>query len=167
MSPVGVGDQRGVTAALPAASREVGVLRGPGVLAQMQHLGDRAILLSRWCGRPEIDESGHTLNHLAQHIRTTATSVALARRRNCDTYARLAAGSGTSTAWRYVREAVALLGATVDGLATAMDGIRRAGVPDPRRHADLDPVLIAVHVPAAVPRPPSGRRHWTSRRPGA
>lgn len=46
----------------------------------------------------------------------------LAHLRNGDTYARLAAGFsiGVATAWRYVREAVALLAAAADDLAAAM-----------------------------------------------
>ena len=48
--------------------------------------------------------------------------LALAHLRNGDTFTRPAADFGVSvaTAWRYVREAVALLAATADDLATAM-----------------------------------------------
>ena len=48
--------------------------------------------------------------------------MALAHLRNGDTYTRLAAGFdvGVTTAWRYVREAVDLLAALADDLATAM-----------------------------------------------
>ncbi|GAA0743377.1 transposase [Dactylosporangium roseum] len=43
----------------------------------------------------------------------------LAHLRNGDTYARLAAGIGTSTAWRYVRKGINLLTAQADDVAAA------------------------------------------------
>jgi Helix-turn-helix of DDE superfamily endonuclease len=82
------------------------------------------------------------LNHLADRIRSHRTQrrsrwrrldagrqalLALAHLRNGDTYTRLPAGFevGVSTAWRYVQEAIALLAAAADDLATAMNRIRR------------------------------------------
>jgi hypothetical protein len=48
-----------------------------------------------------------------------------------DTFTRLACGCeiGVSTAWRYVREAVDLLAATADDLATVMGRIHRLAYP--------------------------------------
>jgi hypothetical protein len=74
-----------------------------------------------------ISSSSPTLNHLADRIRSHRQQrksrwrrlnsgrqalLALAHLRNGDTYTRLAAGFeiGIATAWRYVREAIALLG---------------------------------------------------------
>ena len=66
--------------------------------------------------------------------------LALAHLLNGDTYTRLAAGFavGVTTAWRYVLEAIALLAAAADDLATAMDRIRRLA------YAILDGTLIPV-----------------------
>ncbi|GLZ02450.1 hypothetical protein Acsp02_97010 [Actinoplanes sp. NBRC 103695] len=89
-----------------------------------------------------ISLSSRTLNHLADRIRGHRNHrrsrwrrldpgrqalLALAHLRNGDTYTRLAAGFeiGVSTAWRYVREAVALLAEAADDPHTAMERIRR------------------------------------------
>jgi hypothetical protein len=99
--------------------------------------------------------SSRTLNHLADRIRSHRNQrrsrwrrldagrqalLALAHLRNGDTYSRLAAGFeiGVSTAWRYVQEAIALLAASADHLATAMDRIRRLA------YAILDGTLISL-----------------------
>lgn len=88
-----------------------------------------------------IPLSNHTLIRLAELIRTRRAErrcrwrrldasrqalLVLAHLRNGDTYARLAAGFviGTSTAWRYVREAVDLLDLLADDVHTA---VLRAG----------------------------------------
>lgn len=85
-----------------------------------------------------IPLSSRTLNHLAECLRNHRRQrrsrwrrlepgrqalLTLAHLRNGDTDARLAAGFGigVATAWRYVREAVALLAAAADDLAAAMD----------------------------------------------
>ena len=100
-----------------------------------------------------ISLSSRTLNHLADRIRSHRNQcrsrwrrldpgrqalLALAHLRNGDTYTRLAAGFdiGVSTAWRYVQEAIALLAADADDLATAMHRIRRLA------YAILDGTLI-------------------------
>jgi hypothetical protein len=102
-----------------------------------------------------IPLSSRTLNHLADRIRTRRRQrrsrwrrldpgrqalLTLAHLRNGDTYTRLAAGFGISitTAWRYVREAVDLLAAAADDLATAMARIRKLA------HAILDGTLIPI-----------------------
>ncbi|MDW5324786.1 transposase family protein [Plantactinospora sp. KLBMP9567] len=102
-----------------------------------------------------ISLSSRTLNHLADRIRSHRNQrrsrwrrldagrqalLALAHLRNGDTYTRLAAGfaMGVSTAWRYVQEAIALLAAAADDLATAMDRIRRLA------YAILDGTLIPI-----------------------
>src|SRR5690242_16623932 len=99
--------------------------------------------------------SSRTLNHLADRIRSHRKQrrsrwrrlgpgrqalLALAHLRNGDTYTRLAGGFeiGVATAWRYVREAVDLLAATADNLATAMRRIRRLA------YAILDGTLIPI-----------------------
>lgn len=99
--------------------------------------------------------STRTLNHLAGLIRThrhqrrshwrrlspgQQALLALAHLRNGDPFTRLAAGFGvgTATAWRYVREAIALLTAAADDLATAMARIRRLA------YAILDGTLIPI-----------------------
>jgi hypothetical protein len=66
--------------------------------------------------------------------------LALAHLRNGDTYTRLAAGFevGVATAWRYVQEAIALLTAAAEDLATAMTRIRRLA------YAILDGTLIPI-----------------------
>ena len=66
--------------------------------------------------------------------------LALAHLRNGDTFTRLAASFGVSaaTVWCYVREAVALLAATADDLATAMIRIRLLA------YAILDGTLIPI-----------------------
>ena len=66
--------------------------------------------------------------------------LALAHLRNGDTLTRLAAGFevGVTTAWRYVREAIDLLAATADDLATAMTRIRLLA------YAILDGTLIPI-----------------------
>jgi hypothetical protein len=95
-----------------------------------------------------------TLNHLADRIRGHRQQrtrwrrlnpgrqalLALAHLRNGDTYTRLAAGFqiGTATAWRYVQEAIALLSAAADDLATAMRRIRLLA------YAILDGTLIPI-----------------------
>jgi hypothetical protein len=102
-----------------------------------------------------IPLSTRTLNHLAGLIRRHRDQrrsrwrrldpgrqalLALAHLRNGDTYTRLAYGFeiGVATAWRYVREAVDLLAATADDLATAMNRIR---IP---AYAILDGTLIPI-----------------------
>ena len=102
-----------------------------------------------------IPLSSRTLNHLAGLIRRHRAQrrsrwrrldparqalLALAHLRNGDTYTRLAWGFeiGTSTAWRYVREAVDLLAATADDLHTAMERISRLA------YAILDGTLIPI-----------------------
>ena len=64
----------------------------------------------------------------------------MAHLRNGDTYTRLAAGFqiGVATAWRYVQEAIALLSATAEDLATAMKLIRQLA------YAILDGTLIPI-----------------------
>ncbi|GAA5075702.1 hypothetical protein HNP84_005937 [Thermocatellispora tengchongensis] len=88
-----------------------------------------------------IPLSNHTLIRLAELIRTRRAErrcrwrrldasrqalLVLAHLRNGDTYARLAAGFhvGTSTAWRYVREAIDLLAVLADDVHAA---VLRAG----------------------------------------
>jgi hypothetical protein len=102
-----------------------------------------------------IPLSTRTLNHLASLIRRHRDQhrsrwrrlgpgrqalLALAHLRNGDTYTRLAGGFqiGVATAWRYVREAVALLAAAADDLTTAPGGIRRLA------YAILDGTLIPI-----------------------
>ena len=102
-----------------------------------------------------IPLSSRTLNHLAERIRGHRQQrrsrwrrlepgrqalLALAHLRNGDTYARLAAGFeiGVTTAWRYVQGAIALLSSVADGLATAMQRIRRLA------YAILDGTLIPI-----------------------
>jgi hypothetical protein len=102
-----------------------------------------------------IPLSTRSLNHLANLIRRHRSQrrsrwrrlepgrqalLALAHLRNGDTLARLAAGFeiGVTTAWRYVREAVDLLAATADDLATAMNRIRLLA------YAILDGTLIPI-----------------------
>ncbi|WBB88174.1 transposase family protein [Micromonospora sp. WMMC264] len=102
-----------------------------------------------------IPLSSRTLNHLAERIRSHRqqrrsrwrrlnpgrhTLLALAHLRNGDTYTRIAAGFeiGVATAWRYVQEAVALLAAAADELATPMERIRRLA------YAILDGTLIPI-----------------------
>lgn len=101
-----------------------------------------------------IPLSSRTLNHLAERIRAHRTQhrtrwrrlgpgrqalLALAHLRNGDTYARLAAGIAVdvATAWCYVREAIMLLAAGAEDLATAMRRIRRLAYAI-GRHADSD-----------------------------
>ncbi|TDB67151.1 transposase family protein [Micromonospora sp. KC721] len=100
-----------------------------------------------------IPLSSRTLNHLAERIRSHRKQrrsrwrrlapgrqalLALAHLRNGDTYTRLATGFqiGVATAWRYVQEAIALLTAVANDLATAMERIRRLA------YAILDGTLI-------------------------
>jgi len=102
-----------------------------------------------------IPLSTRSLNHLAGLIRAhrdrcrsrwrrldpgRQALLALAHLRNGDTLARLACGFeiGVTTAWRYVREAVDLLAATADDLATAMTRIRQLA------YAILDGTLIPI-----------------------
>ncbi|MFI9548001.1 transposase family protein [Streptomyces sp. NPDC052016] len=102
-----------------------------------------------------IPLSSRTLNHLAERIRNHSNQrrsrwrrldpgrqalLTLAHLRNGDTYTRLAAafGIGVATAWRYVREAVDLLAAAADDLATVMDRIRKLA------YAILDGTLIPI-----------------------
>lgn len=82
----------------------------------------------------------------------------LAHLRNGDTYARLAAGFcvGTSTAWRYIREAAARLAyAILDGTLIPID-----------RLADERPYYSGKHrrhgVNVQVPADPAGRLLWAS-----
>jgi len=102
-----------------------------------------------------IPLSTRTLNHLAGLIRQHRNQhrsrwrrldpgrqalLALAHLRNGDTYTRLAWGFeiSISTAWRYVREAVDLLAAAADDLATAMGRIRQLA------YAILDGTLVPI-----------------------
>ncbi|WP_327007738.1 transposase family protein [Dactylosporangium sp. NBC_01737] len=102
-----------------------------------------------------IPLSSRTLHHLADRIRrhrracrsrwrrlTPARQalLALAHLRNGDTYVRLAAGFqvGVATAWRYVQEAVTLLAAVAEDLATAMARIRQLA------YVILDGTLIPI-----------------------
>ncbi|GAA3284123.1 transposase family protein [Dactylosporangium vinaceum] len=102
-----------------------------------------------------IPLSSRTLTHLADRIRrhrrqrrsrwrrldpARQALLALAHLRNGDTYTRLAAGFGVgvATAWRYVQEAVALLAAAAEDLATAMARIRALAF------AILDGTLIPI-----------------------
>ena len=102
-----------------------------------------------------IPLSSRTLNHLADRIRQHRNQrrsrwrrldpgrqalLALAHLRNGDTYTRLAAGFevGVATAWRYVQEAITLLAAAADDLATAMARIRALA------YAILDGTLIPI-----------------------
>ncbi|MFY1649269.1 transposase family protein [Solwaraspora sp. WMMB762] len=102
-----------------------------------------------------IPLSSRTLNHLTDLIRAHRNQhrsrwrhldpgrqalLALAHLRNGDTYTRLAAGFavGVATAWRYVQEAIALLAAVAEDLATAMRRIRHLA------YAILDGTLIPI-----------------------
>ena len=102
-----------------------------------------------------IPLSTRSLNHLAGLIRTHRRQrrsrwrrldpgrqalLALAHLRNGDTLTRLATRFevGVATAWRYIREAIALLAATADDLHTAMNRIRRLA------YAILDGTLIPI-----------------------
>ncbi|MGW3608240.1 transposase family protein [Micromonospora sp. NPDC005161] len=102
-----------------------------------------------------IPLSSRTLTHLADRIRQHRNQrrsrwrrlapgrqalLALAHLRNGDTYTRLAAGFeiGVATAWRYVQEAIALLAAAAEDLATAMQRIQRLA------YAILDGTLIPI-----------------------
>ena len=102
-----------------------------------------------------IPLSARSLNHLAGLIRRHREQrrsrwrrldpgrqalLALAHLRNGDTLTRLACGFeiGSTTTWRYVREAVDLLAATADDLNAAMDRIRRLA------YAILDGTLIPI-----------------------
>ncbi|MEN3611530.1 transposase family protein [Plantactinospora sp. ZYX-F-223] len=99
--------------------------------------------------------SSHTLNHLADLIRAERTRrrgrwwrldagrqalLALAHLRNGDTITRLACGFAvsTTTAWRYVREAVDLLAAHAEDLNAAIRRIGRLA------YAILDGTLIPI-----------------------
>ncbi|TQL38170.1 transposase family protein [Salinispora arenicola] len=100
--------------------------------------------------------SSRILNHLADRIRgyRNQRPISVARRlgpgrqalltlahlRNGDTYTRLAAGFaiGVAAAWRCVQEAIALLAAAADDVATAMQRIRRLA------YAILDGTLIPI-----------------------
>jgi hypothetical protein len=102
-----------------------------------------------------ISLSSRTLNHVADRIRQLRNRrrsrwrrltpgrqalLALAHLRNGNTYSRLAAGFeiGVATAWRYVQEAITLLAAAAEDLATAMQRIRRLA------YAILDGTLIPI-----------------------
>ncbi len=102
-----------------------------------------------------IPLSNRTLNHLAERIRGHRQQrksrwrrltpgrqalLALAHLRNGDTYTRLAAGFeiGVATAWRYVQEAIVLLAAVAEDLATAMRRVRQLA------YAILDGTLIPI-----------------------
>ncbi|WP_442942559.1 helix-turn-helix domain-containing protein [Nonomuraea sp. LP-02] len=105
--------------------------------------------------RAAIPLSNHTLPPLAELIRAQRAArrcrwrrldpsrqalLVLAHLRNGDTYARLAAGFhvGTSTAWRYVREATDLLAMLADDVHAA---VLRAGR---LAYAILDGTLIPM-----------------------
>lgn len=115
----------------------------------------RSVVVTRMSYPASIPLSNRSLNHLADLIRVhrhqqrshwrrlspgRQALLALAHLRNGDTFTRLAASFGVSgaTAWRYVREAVALLAATADDLATAMIRIRLLA------YAILDGTLIPI-----------------------
>ncbi|MEE6311059.1 transposase family protein [Plantactinospora veratri] len=102
-----------------------------------------------------ISLSSRTLNHLAELVRQRRNQrrsrwrrlapgrqalLALAHLRNGDTYTRLAAGFevGVATAWRYVQEAIALLAAAAEDLATTMQRVRSLA------YAILDGTLIPI-----------------------
>jgi hypothetical protein len=102
-----------------------------------------------------IPLSTRTLTHLADLIRAHRTRLrsrwrrlnpgeqallVLAHLRNGDTYTRLAGGFGigTTTAWRYIREAVDLLAATAEDLSAAMSRVSRLA------YAILDGTLIPI-----------------------
>jgi hypothetical protein len=102
-----------------------------------------------------IPLSTRTLTRLADHLRAHRAQrrcrwrrldpgrqalLVLAHLRNGDTYARLAAGFaiGTSTAWRYVREAIDLLAALADDLNAAVGRAARLA------YAILDGTLIPI-----------------------
>ncbi|GAA1009726.1 hypothetical protein Aple_022130 [Acrocarpospora pleiomorpha] len=105
--------------------------------------------------RASIPLSNHTLIRLAELIRTRHAErrsrwrkldpaeqalLVLAHLRNGDTYARLAAGFavGTTTAWRYVREAVDLLAALADDVHPAVERASRLA------YTILDGTLIPI-----------------------
>lgn len=117
-----------------------------------------------------ITLSTRTLNHLADLIRTHRRTrrsrwrrldpgrqalLTLAHLRNGDTYARLAAGFGigTTTVWRYIREAVDLLAATAPDLAAAMARIRHLV------YVILDGTLVAID----RIRGPKDRAHYSGK----
>ncbi|MEU1885499.1 transposase family protein [Micromonospora sp. WMMD987] len=102
-----------------------------------------------------VSLSSRTLKHLADLIRRhrhqhrsrwrrldpgRQALLALAHLRSGDTYTRLAAGFavGVATAWRYVQEAIVLLAAVAEDLATAMRRIRCLA------YAILDGTLIPI-----------------------
>lgn len=118
-----------------------------------------------------------TLNHLADRIRRLRhrrrsrwrrldpgrqALLALAHLRNGDTCTRLAAGFevGVSTAWRYVREAVALLAAAADDLTAAMQRIRRLAYATPDEPAEI--VAQTLHFNGVI-----GQRHQHHHQPVA
>jgi hypothetical protein len=102
--------------------------------------------------RASIPLSNHTLTRLADLIRAERRSrwrrldparqalLVLAHLRNGDTYARLAAGFaiGTTTAWRYIREAVDLLATLADDVHTAVKRASRLA------YTILDGTLIPI-----------------------
>lgn len=105
--------------------------------------------------RASIPLSNHTLIRLAGLIRAQRAErgcrwrrldpaqqalLVLAHLRNGDTYARLAAGFaiGTTTAWRYVREAADLVAVLADDVHAAMARARRLA------YAILDGTLIPI-----------------------
>ena len=117
-----------------------------------------------------IPLSTRSLNHLAGLIRRhrhqlssrwrrldpgRQALLALAHLRHGDTLTRLACGFeiGVTTAWRYVREAVDLLAATADDLATATHRIRRLA------YAILDGTLIPIDRVADQKPYYSGKHH--------
>jgi hypothetical protein len=137
-----------------------------------------------------ISLSTRTLTRLAQLIRTHRQTMrsrwrrldparqallALAHLRNGDTHARLAAGFGigTTTAWRYVREAVDLLAAQADDLHAAAQRAARLAytildgtlVPIDRV-AEQKPYYSGKHkrhgVNVQVVADPAGRLVWAS-----
>lgn len=117
-----------------------------------------------------ISLSNHTLTRLGDLIRRRRRDrrsrwrrlstgrqalLVLAHLRNGDTYARLAAGFGigTSTAWRYVREAI-------DLLASLGNDVHQAGVRAARlAYAILDGTLIPMDRVADQRRYYSGKHH--------
>jgi hypothetical protein len=136
-----------------------------------------------------IPLSTRTLNHLADLIRHHRAQIgcrwrrldpgrqallALAHLRNGDTFTRLAGGFaiGTTTAWRYVREAINLLAAHADDLTATIRAVRLAytildGTLIPiDRVADQKPYYSGKHkrhgVNVQVLADPAGRLVWAS-----
>ena len=101
---------------------------------------------------------GHRIRRGTRYRRLDVAGQALlvlAHLRNGDTPARLAVGFGigTTTAWRYIREAVDLLAATAPTLARAMTGITRLA------YAIVDGTLIRTDRLTG----PEDRRHYAGK----